>query len=142
LSRVAPALQREPERIEPRRAVSLLGSSAYKMLIDTKRLRSGAVIESEICIIGGGVAGITLALELARARNQVSCYRESAGSPYLSTSFNSLFAYTRRLTYCSLCIKTSYFYYFPLQYRLNQIFDLACQYVCCLVSFRDFLCFY
>ena len=37
------------------------------MLIDTRRLRSGAVIESEICIVGGGVAGITLALELDRA---------------------------------------------------------------------------
>ncbi len=37
------------------------------MLLDTKRLRSGAVIESEVCIVGGGVAGITLALELGRA---------------------------------------------------------------------------
>ena len=37
------------------------------MLIDTKRLRSGAVIESEVCIVGGGAAGITLALELGRA---------------------------------------------------------------------------
>jgi choline dehydrogenase-like flavoprotein len=48
------------------------------MLIDTKRLRSGAVIESEICIIGGGVAGITLALELDRAGISV-CVLESGG---------------------------------------------------------------
>ena len=37
------------------------------MLIDTKRVRSGAVIEAEVCIVGGGAAGITLALELGRA---------------------------------------------------------------------------
>ena len=48
------------------------------MLIDTQRLRSGAVIESEICIIGGGVAGITLALEFDRAGIS-ACMLESGG---------------------------------------------------------------
>ena len=48
------------------------------MLIDTKLLRSGEVIESEICIIGGGVAGITLALEFDRAGVSVSLL-ESGG---------------------------------------------------------------
>ena len=48
------------------------------MLLDTKQLRSGAVIESEVCIIGGGVAGITMALELDRAGISVSVL-ESGG---------------------------------------------------------------
>lgn len=37
------------------------------MFIDTRKLRSGAVIDTEVCIVGGGVAGITMALELHRA---------------------------------------------------------------------------
>ncbi len=41
------------------------------MLLDTKQLRSGAVIETDVCIIGGGVAGITMALEFDRAG--ISC---------------------------------------------------------------------
>ena len=49
------------------------------MLLDTKRLRSGAVIESEVCIIGGGIAGITMALEFDRAGISVSVL-ESGGT--------------------------------------------------------------
>ncbi len=48
------------------------------MLLDTRRLRPGAVIEAEVCIIGGGVAGITMALEFDRAGISVSVL-ESGG---------------------------------------------------------------
>lgn len=48
------------------------------MLLDTKKLRSGVVIESEVCIIGGGIAGIAMALELDRAGVSVSLL-ESGG---------------------------------------------------------------
>lgn len=36
------------------------------MLIDTRRVDEGKVIETGVCVIGGGAAGITLALELER----------------------------------------------------------------------------
>jgi choline dehydrogenase-like flavoprotein len=34
------------------------------MFIDTRRTEEGSVVETTVCIIGGGVAGITLAMEL------------------------------------------------------------------------------
>jgi choline dehydrogenase-like flavoprotein len=34
------------------------------MFIDTRQVESGSVVETTVCIIGGGVAGITLAMEL------------------------------------------------------------------------------
>lgn len=34
------------------------------MFIDTRRVQEGSVVETTVCIIGGGVAGITLAMEL------------------------------------------------------------------------------
>ena len=48
------------------------------MLIDTRQVEQGALIETGVCIIGGGVAGITLALELAR-HGIDSCLLESGG---------------------------------------------------------------
>lgn len=36
------------------------------MLVDTRQLEQGAAIERDVCIIGGGAAGVTIALELAR----------------------------------------------------------------------------
>ena len=37
------------------------------MLIDTNELASGSVIQTQICIVGGGAAGISMALELEKA---------------------------------------------------------------------------
>jgi choline dehydrogenase-like flavoprotein len=37
------------------------------MFTDARKLRSGAVIETDVCIVGGGVAGIAMALEFERA---------------------------------------------------------------------------
>src|SRR6478752_3636335 len=34
------------------------------MFIDTRRVEQGTVVDTTVCIIGGGVAGITLAMEL------------------------------------------------------------------------------
>jgi choline dehydrogenase-like flavoprotein len=48
------------------------------MFIDTRRLQDGRAIEAEVCIIGGGVAGITLALELEK-RGIGTCLIESGG---------------------------------------------------------------
>ncbi|MGE3923606.1 MAG: GMC oxidoreductase [Lautropia sp.] len=48
------------------------------MLLDTKRLRSGAVIETDVCVIGGGAAGLTIALEMDRA-GIACCVLESGG---------------------------------------------------------------
>ncbi len=36
------------------------------MFIDARRVEEGTVAETTVCVIGGGVAGITLALELER----------------------------------------------------------------------------
>jgi choline dehydrogenase-like flavoprotein len=35
----------------------------YSMLIDARSVQTGTVVEAEVCIVGGGVAGITLARE-------------------------------------------------------------------------------
>jgi choline dehydrogenase-like flavoprotein len=37
------------------------------MLIDARRIADKAVVETEVCIIGGGAAGLTIAMELERA---------------------------------------------------------------------------
>jgi hypothetical protein len=47
------------------------------MFIDARKL-AGAEIRTSVCIVGGGVAGITLALELAKQRNEVTIL-ESGG---------------------------------------------------------------
>jgi len=48
------------------------------MFVDARRLDDGSTIEAEICIIGGGVAGITLALEFGK-RGIRTCVLESGG---------------------------------------------------------------
>jgi choline dehydrogenase-like flavoprotein len=48
------------------------------MFVDARRLDDGSSIEAEVCIIGGGVAGITLALEFGK-RGIRTCLLESGG---------------------------------------------------------------
>jgi choline dehydrogenase-like flavoprotein len=48
------------------------------MFVDARRLDDGSSIETEICIVGGGVAGITLALEFHK-RGIRTCVLESGG---------------------------------------------------------------
>jgi choline dehydrogenase-like flavoprotein len=48
------------------------------MFIDTRRVEEGSVVETTVCIIGGGVAGITLAMELDKQGFDV-CLLESGG---------------------------------------------------------------
>src|SRR5262245_12632752 len=48
------------------------------MFIDTRRLAEGSVVHSEVCIIGGGVAGISLALALEKHGIE-TCLLESGG---------------------------------------------------------------
>lgn len=48
------------------------------MFIDTRRVEQGTVVKTTVCIIGGGVAGITLAMELDRQGIDV-CLLESGG---------------------------------------------------------------
>ncbi|RDJ98641.1 FAD-dependent oxidoreductase [Paraburkholderia lacunae] len=48
------------------------------MFIDTRNVEQNTVIEAAVCIVGGGVAGITLALEMARAGVD-TCMLESGG---------------------------------------------------------------
>jgi choline dehydrogenase-like flavoprotein len=48
------------------------------MFIDTRRVEQGAVVENTVCIIGGGVAGITLAMDLDKQGVDV-CLLESGG---------------------------------------------------------------
>jgi choline dehydrogenase-like flavoprotein len=48
------------------------------MFIDTRCIEDGSLVESTVCIIGGGVAGITLAMELDRQGIDV-CLLESGG---------------------------------------------------------------
>ena len=48
------------------------------MFVDARRLDNDATIEADVCIIGGGVAGITLALEFGK-RGIRTCVLESGG---------------------------------------------------------------
>ncbi|WP_144144765.1 FAD-dependent oxidoreductase [Paraburkholderia sp. BCC1884] len=48
------------------------------MFIDTRTVEQNSVIETTVCIIGAGVAGITLALEMSRAGVD-TCVLESGG---------------------------------------------------------------
>ncbi len=48
------------------------------MFVDARRLDDGSSIEAEVCIVGGGVAGITLALEFGK-RGIRTCVLESGG---------------------------------------------------------------
>jgi choline dehydrogenase-like flavoprotein len=48
------------------------------MFVDARQIESGSVLANEVCIIGGGVAGLTIARELA-ARNTPCCVIESGG---------------------------------------------------------------
>ncbi|MGV8892082.1 MAG: FAD-dependent oxidoreductase [Burkholderiaceae bacterium] len=48
------------------------------MFVDTRQVENGAIFQTTVCIIGGGVAGITLALELEK-QGIDSCILESGG---------------------------------------------------------------
>ena len=48
------------------------------MVIDARTLEAGHLVETDLCIIGGGPAGLTIARELAR-RNVDVCVLESGG---------------------------------------------------------------
>lgn len=48
------------------------------MFIDTRNVEHNTIIETTVCIIGGGVAGITLALEMSKAGVD-TCLLESGG---------------------------------------------------------------
>jgi choline dehydrogenase-like flavoprotein len=48
------------------------------MFLDFRTVENGALIEADLCIIGAGAAGITIARELARSRIQV-CLVEAGG---------------------------------------------------------------
>jgi choline dehydrogenase-like flavoprotein len=48
------------------------------MFIDTRRVEEGSVVQTTVCIIGGGVAGITMAMELDKQGVDV-CLLESGG---------------------------------------------------------------
>jgi choline dehydrogenase-like flavoprotein len=47
-------------------------------VIDARKLESATAIDTDICIVGGGAAGITLALELAASQRDI-CLVESGG---------------------------------------------------------------
>lgn len=51
------------------------------MIIDARRDPPSGPLECDICIVGGGAAGITLALELANAGRRI-CLLESGGPKY------------------------------------------------------------
>ncbi|WP_410010465.1 FAD-dependent monooxygenase [Phyllobacterium sp. A18/5-2] len=49
------------------------------MFIDARGVPSDSILDTEICIVGGGVAGITLALEFER-KGIETCVVEGGGS--------------------------------------------------------------
>jgi choline dehydrogenase-like flavoprotein len=55
------------------------------MFVDGRELPSGTILDTEICIVGGGVAGITLALEFERQGIE-TCVLEGGGLHFNSTS--------------------------------------------------------
>jgi len=55
------------------------------MFVDARELPSGSILDAEICIVGGGVAGITLALEFERQGIE-TCVLEGGGLDFDSAS--------------------------------------------------------
>lgn len=55
------------------------------MFIDARKLPSGTILDTEICIVGGGVAGITLALEFERQGIE-TCVLEGGGLDFSAAS--------------------------------------------------------
>ena len=60
------------------------------MLVDALKLPAETLVETDICIIGAGAAGITLAREL-RDRPEQVCLLESGGFDY-EEQIQSLYA--------------------------------------------------
>ena len=61
------------------------------MILNAKDLTDGAVLEADICIVGAGPAGITAALELAKASGLKILLLESGGT-YLEDETQDLYA--------------------------------------------------
>lgn len=55
------------------------------MFIDARKLPGGTTLETDVCIVGGGVAGITLALEFER-RGIAACVLEGGRIDFNATS--------------------------------------------------------
>jgi choline dehydrogenase-like flavoprotein len=55
------------------------------MFIDARSVPTGTVIETEVCIVGGGAAGITLAREFANARFRVVLLESGGTEPDKAT---------------------------------------------------------
>jgi len=53
------------------------------MLVDGRALGQGDVFETDVCVVGAGPAGITLALELARSGCRVSLLESGGRNPLL-----------------------------------------------------------
>lgn len=69
------------------------------MFLDARKIENGVIVETTVCIVGAGVAGITLALELEKYGIE-SCLLESGGftpdkmTSELSNGENTGFPYT------------------------------------------------
>lgn len=50
----------------------------YKSFLDARKIESGANIEADLCVVGAGAAGITIAREFANANLRV-CLLEAGG---------------------------------------------------------------
>lgn len=59
------------------------------MIIDLREVASGTTIESEVCVVGGGAAGITMALQFAR--QGIHCALLESGGDTFSPEIQSLF---------------------------------------------------
>jgi choline dehydrogenase-like flavoprotein len=55
------------------------------MLIDARSVPTGTIIETEVCIVGGGAAGITLAREFANANFRVILLESGGAKPDQAT---------------------------------------------------------
>jgi choline dehydrogenase-like flavoprotein len=55
------------------------------MFIDARSVPTGTVIETEVCIVGGGAAGITLAREFANASFRVALLESGGAEPEAAT---------------------------------------------------------
>ena len=61
------------------------------MILDGRKLKSGANIDCDICIVGSGPAGITLALELANSKKRV-CILEAGDYKASKADLNEFFS--------------------------------------------------
>src|SRR6185312_7453158 len=86
----SPAHRHDPPRASPSGAGRGTGYRKRLVFIDGRQICSGSTLETDVCIIGGGPAGIVIARELSETRTPVVLVESGGWRPNkLAQSLNA-----------------------------------------------------